>query len=36
VKKILQGSDPASVVSRGAVADSDVLDAYLAYAATRR
>jgi acetoacetyl-CoA synthetase len=36
VKKILQGTDPAAVVSRGAVADAEVLDAYLAYAASRR
>ena len=36
VKKILQGTDPDAVVSRGAVADAEVLDAYLAYAASRR
>ncbi len=36
VKKILQGTDPDAVVSREAVADAEVLDAYLAYAASRR
>ncbi len=35
VKNILRGADPASVVSRGALAAPEVLDAYLAYNATR-
>jgi acetoacetyl-CoA synthetase len=36
VKKILQGADPASVVSLEAMADSSTLDDYIAFAASRR
>jgi acetoacetyl-CoA synthetase len=35
VKKILQGANPESVVSRGAMSNPDVLAAYLDYAASR-
>jgi len=36
VKRILQGAEPASVVSREAMADASALDSYLTYAASRQ
>jgi acetoacetyl-CoA synthetase len=35
VKKILTGADPTDAAAKGALANPDSLDAYIAYAATR-